>query len=554
MVQTSMEPVAAPRRRPGVFRRVIFPLIAVAIPAVALILPKVWVWADMDPRPLFDFMFYSQLAVLLGVVMLLVWLLFLSGFRWRTKFIVLAVVAVVVGGFVASVRSVDIKGDLGMVFVFKWESLPNDRLEEQRRDAAASGGKLAAIDLTIDPLRDFPRYRGPNADGVVRGVKLAPSWSSRPPRKLWQQPCGGGFAGFAVAGNVAITLETRKDEKTGQPNEAVVCYDRATGRERWVHAYDAHFPHATGSGPRSTPTIDHSDVFTVGATGWLLCLDSKTGKERWSVNILEDNGATNVTWAMAGSPLVIDSLVIVNPGINPANNVGKALAAYDRATGKRVWASGKHAAGYSSPQRVKLADREQVLLFDAGGLAGFDPKDGRELWRHEWPTFQDMNIIQPVVLGDDRVFVASETTRGCGVLRVRANSDGGFAVEPVWNNRSLCARYANPVLVGGNLYGLSLGYLVCVDAETGQRRWRGAGGFGNGQLLAVGDVLLVQGEFGELRMVAADAAKYHELGHITLFDAPKTWNTPALAGRQLFVRNHLEMACWELPEEQETAR
>jgi hypothetical protein len=32
-----------------------------------------------------------------------------------------------------------------------------------------------------------------------------------------------------------------------------------------------------------------------------------------------------------------------------------------------------------------------------------------------------------------------------------------------------------------------------------------------------------------------------------VFDAPRTWNTPALAGRQLFLRNDIEMVCYELP-------
>jgi len=47
-------------------------------------------------------------------------------------------------------------------------------------------------------------------------------------------------------------------------------------------------------------------------------------------------------------------------------------------------------------------------------------------------------------------------------------------------------------------------------------------------------------------LVAADPAVFRELAH---FDAlsGKTWNTPALAGNRLFLRNHLEMACYELP-------
>src|SRR5262249_33729228 len=148
------------------------------------------------------------------------------------------------------------------------------------------------------------------------------------------------------------------------------------------------------------------------------------GKLRWRVNILEDNSAKRVVWGMTSSPLVTGDLVIVNAGVDPGDNVGRALVAYDRKSGKRVWGSGTHAAGYSSPQLAKLAGREQVLLFDAGGLAGFDLTTGRELWRREWATFSDMNIIQPLVLDGDRVFISSETDNGCAMLRVRRGSSG----------------------------------------------------------------------------------------------------------------------------------
>ena len=74
----------------------------------------------------------------------------------------------------------------------------------------------------------------------------------------------------------------------------------------------------------------------------------------------------------------------------------------------RSGTGGTPGGGYSSPVLATLAGRRQVLVFDAGGLAGFDIKAGEELWRHPWKTFQDMNIIQPIVLGGDRVFMWSK--------------------------------------------------------------------------------------------------------------------------------------------------
>src|SRR5207253_303939 len=156
-----------------------------------------------------------------------------------------------------------------------------------------------------------------------------------------------------------------------------------------------------GDGPRATPAIADGDVYSLGATGELVCLDGKTGALHWKVNILEDNGAANLEWGMAGSPLVLGERLIVTPGVNEQNNVKKAVAAYDRKTGSKLWAAGEHKAGYSSPQRAELLGVEQVLVFDADGLAGIDPADGRELWRFPWKSAMDMNIAQPVVIAPD---------------------------------------------------------------------------------------------------------------------------------------------------------
>src|SRR5262249_47420059 len=149
------------------------------------------------------------------------------------------------------------------------------------------------------------------------------------PRLIWRHPVGGGYASFAVAGNSAVTIEQRHND------EAVVCYDTATGEEFWKHTYPAHFQEALGGpGPRATPTISGKDVFSLGATGMLLCLNLGTGSVLWERNVLEDNA--NAIWAMSGSPLVFDDVVVVNPGTQSSASAGRALAAYDRHSGKQV--------------------------------------------------------------------------------------------------------------------------------------------------------------------------------------------------------------------------
>ncbi len=527
------------------------PAVVLSLGALILAFPVIWQAIGLDDTNLMQMAMFSLMgSVLLTVLGLMVWWLILSRFDWRLLWGVALVVLLI--GFGASPGAHLIRWESpGMTrgsllyprFSFFWQKTPEQRLEEHRaiqeQEAQARGITLPALNLRVEQT-DFPRYRGRNADGVTTGPALADAWQTRSPNILWNRPAGGGYAGVAVAGNAVITVEQRGDR------EVVVCYDRNSGRERWTSAYPACHKDAMGDGPRATPTIDGGDVFSLGANGDLVCLDGADGKARWQVNVLTDSHATKVQWGLSGSPLVLADRVIVNAGINPDNNTGEALAAYDRKTGQRLWAAGKHGAGYSSPQLSTLDGVEQILLFDAGGLAGFDPANGTELWRHPWSTFNEMNTIQPLVVGSDRVFISSELKNGCALLRVQRSPDGqGWKPEVVWQNRNLCTKYANPVYAAGHLYGLRDGWLVCLEAANGETCWRGQR-YGMGQLLVAGDKLIVITDQGEVVLVALDPYAARELGRFEVLKY-KTWNTPALAGNQLFLRNEQDMACVELP-------
>jgi outer membrane protein assembly factor BamB len=562
-----LAPSAGPAIRPpappkSVVRRLRFPLIVAAVTALLYFSVDVWAlgWgaAEREPPAIMWFGLVSFFSMVLGALVLTVWWLFFSRTPWALRLGVFAVLIALGAGWRACVRPgefLGMKAEMHMPypnvlrpkFYMIWDELPEER---RARHQSGPADGLESINLTVGP-EDFARFRGPNADGVSYGPALATDWKAQSPRVLWNQPSGGGYSGFAVAGNVAVTVEQLPGK------EAVVCYDRATGRERWKYEYAAHRGDAMGDGPRATPLIADGKVYSLGATGELVCVDGATGAKVWQTNILTDCGARNMQWGLSGSPLLVDDLIIVNPGIDsearPENRANMALAAYSRDKGKRVWAKGKRGTGYCSPELAKLGGREQILLFDAGGLSGVNPKTGDELWFYEWTTYSDMNTAQPLVIGDDRVFITSEASPGCAVVKVTA-SDGGkkWEVEEVWRHKRFGAKYANPVVKDGYIYGLSNGFLVCLDAATGAVKWEkidgvGDKGYGVGQVLLRGDVLVVLTAFGEVRLVAADPSAPRTLARFAVFDKKKTWNTHALAGDQLFVRNQKDMACLQLP-------
>src|SRR5262249_14092735 len=346
---------------------------------------------------------------------------------------------------------------------------------------------VAPLDLADKSPANFPEFRGNRQrNGVVTGPKLVRDWEATPPRRLWRQPVGAGHAGFAVSGNAAITIEQRRGK------EAVVCYDTTTGRERWVFAYDALFSEQMGGkGPRATPTIADGEVFSMGALGKLFCLDAVTGSPKWSVDTLSNNA--NLKWAMSGSPLVLDSgLVVVSPGVQTEGAPAGTLMAFDRKKGELAWKAGTNRTGYSSPMLAALGGLPQIVLLDGDGVAGYAASTGKELWRHAWETQEGINVAQPVVTGPNHLFISSGYGVGCALLHIK-EADGKWSVEEAWKNSNLRCKFTSAVLRDGHLYGLDEGVLTCLKVKTGKRAWR-SGSYGHGQVLLSDDLLLITSE------------------------------------------------------------
>ncbi len=487
----------------------------------------VWVWKFVGTQRQ-DRVVASYAVGAIGFALIVLWLLALSRLPWRRRlFGLLALVAIpVVLGSLLERRGVT--GDVVPVLGWRWS-------ERARPEAVVAAPPRSAPATTDAPVGDYPQFLGPGRDGSLPESQLSPDWSAEPPRELWRRPIGAGWSAFAVSGRYAVTQEQRGDD------EVVSCYDRLTGEPVWAHAARARHEDALGGpGPRATPTIADGRVYALGATGLLHALDLETGSALWSIDILEDSGANRPVYGVSGSPLVHGDQVVVLAG----GASGRSLIAYDRATGERVWSGGDDPAAYSSPIKVSLAGIEQIVVLTQSNVVGHDATTGSRLWAFPWPEGTE-KVSQPVVLPGDRLFLSSGYGVGGKLLEI-GNRDGKLVARLVWETIALKAKFTNVVHRDGYLYGLDDGRLACIDLETGQRRWKG-GRYGHGQTILARDLLLVQGEAGDVALVDASPAGYVERGRIHALRG-KTWNHPALAGRHLLVRNDVEAACYELPQ------
>ena len=398
--------------------------------------------------------------------------------------------------------------------------------------ATPAAAKIEPAAPAQDTPAEWPGFRGPHRDSVIRGVRIKTDWSASPPVQIWRRPIGPGWSSFAVHGDLLYTQEQRGDD------EVVSCYKVSTGEPVWRHRDAVRFYESNGgAGPRATPTLSHGRVYTLGATAVLNALDAGNGKVVWSRNAATDTGRKIPEWGITSSPLVVDDIVIVA--------VSGTLAAYDLATGKPRWVGPQHGGSYSSPQLATIDGVEQVLLLSSPGAVSVSPADGKVLWEYTW---EGGAIVQPALTADGGVLINAMSMMGGMATRrlAVAHGAGGWTVEERWTSNGLKPYYNDFVVHKGHAYGFDGNILACIDLEDGKRKWKG-GRYGNGQLvlLADQDLLLVLSEDGELALVAATPDKFTELARIPALNS-KTWNHPVLVGDVLLIRNGEEMAAFRL--------
>lgn len=411
----------------------------------------------------------------------------------------------------------------------KTEPVPATQHETVQAAAPAEQASAAAAASVAPVSAVWPDYRGSARDGVVK-EKILTAWPEGKLQEVWRKPVGLGWASFVVAGNVAYTIEQRRKQ------EAVTAYDLNTGRELWAHVYDADFQESMGGpGPRATPTYHEGKIYSMGAEGDLCVLDAATGKLIWHKNILRDNGADNITWAMSASPLIVDDTVVVQPG----GGGGKSIVAYNKNTGARVWSSLSDKASYASPMLATLAGKRQLVTVTAERMLGMDPTNGKLLWGYPWTTDYDINSAQPIVVGPAQVVVSSGYGHGAAMVDVSSGS-----AKEVWFNKKLKNKFNSSVFKDGYIYGFDEAIFTCIEAKTGETKWKG-GRYGYGQVLLAGDYLVITSEAGEVVLLKATPAGHEEVHKFQALDG-RTWNVPVIANGKLLVRNAREMACYRI--------
>jgi len=384
---------------------------------------------------------------------------------------------------------------------------------------------------------DWPDWRGPHRDGrVPRLPERLPSTVRFVWRKAAMPAC---LAGLSVSDGRLILAE----RDFGDEYDVYRCLGAEDGELLWSIEFPARGGLDYGQSPRATPVIHGGRAYLLGAFGELRCVNVATGEVLWKRDLLREFGSELPTWGMCSTPMVVDDMLIVNPGGPSAS-----LAALDRETGQTRWASPGRPSAYASFICGEFGGRRQLVGYDDQSLGGWDVKTGERLWQLV-PTMQgDFNVPTPIAV-DGGILMSTENN---GTRFHRFDEAGRIHPQPAFETAVLSPDTATPVVSSGRVFGWHLG-LLCLDLQNGlQPVWRLdedlAGDYAT--LIADDERVLVITLGGELLLLNACADDQPILSRLRVFEEDvEVYSHPALVGSRLYLRGGSRVVCVNLAED-----
>ena len=286
--------------------------------------------------------------------------------------------------------------------------------------------------------QDWPRWRGPNADGRWNPTGIPADFSKKEPERLWKTEIGAGFGGVTVSSGLVYVMDRLK---TPKEIERVLCFDAATGKEVWQQIWEVNYGSMDyGTGPRASVNILDGKAYALGATGVAMCLDANTGKVLWQVDTVETCGAKIPTWGFAASPVVDGNRVLLHVGAKDGS-----VIALDKNSGKEVWRGGPDRAGYCTPEIITHAGTRQLIAWGPEHVQSLNPDSGAVNWTYPYKITYGVSIAQP--LHHDGVLLVSGYWHGAKAFRL------GTGVELLWENETeICGLMSAPLFKDGIAY------------------------------------------------------------------------------------------------------
>ncbi len=390
----------------------------------------------------------------------------------------------------------------------------------------------------------WPRFRGPDGQGVLLDAKLPLKWSEKE-NLLWKKalPGRGTSCPIIVGKHIYITYYSG-----GDPSKPATLQDLSRhllclahdGETVWDKSAETlvpemgqkRDPHGYAT---ATPVSDGERIYVFfGASGVLAF--SMEGKQLWQTGV----GTGKQDWGSAASPILYKDLVIVNASVESTS-----LVALEKETGKERWRTGGIRESWNTPILVKTTEgKTELVVAIMGKVLGIDPDTGTQLW--SCATDIPWYMVPSMVANDGVVYCIGGRNPG-GALAVRTGGKGDVTkTHRLWS-LTKGSNVASPLYHKGHVYWANdnLGIFYCAEAHSGKIVYEERADRPD-QIYAspvlAGDRIYYIGRNGTTFVLPA-APEFKVLAANPLGDRSVFNASPALFGDRLLIRSDRHLFC-----------
>lgn len=322
----------------------------------------------------------------------------------------------------------------------------------------------------------------------------------------------------------------------------LLCLDRQTGKTSWQKVAREEVPHEgaqfDNTFASNSPVTDGKCVIAYFGSRGLHCYDMQ-GNLKWEKDL--GRMKTKLSFGEGSSPVLFGNTVVVNwdhegPGF---------IVAFDKETGKELWRTPRdEQTSWSTPIVIEQSGRTEVVTAATHKIRSYDLASGKLLWECAGLT---TNAIPTPVAGKNLVY-ATTGFRGHVMLAIRPGGTGDLTGTDAiaWTLKKGTPYVPTPLLYDDRLYFFSgnAAILSCVDASSGhalyeEQRIEGLQGVYASPVGAAGRVYLVGRNGATVVIKHGDKLEILATNRLDeQFDA-----SPALAGKELFLRGHEYLYC-----------
>jgi outer membrane protein assembly factor BamB len=406
---------------------------------------------------------------------------------------------------------------------------------------------LACGVLTADPLSaaNWGRFRGPNGTGIAEDTNIPIQFTDKD--YIWKAAVPGTGHGSPIVWGDKIFLQSSAADAKSR---MMICVSTKDGSILWNRSVPGDFAKTNGRNnlASSTAATDGERVYGYFWDGKNIAIHAFdfSGNPVWKFDL----GPWAGNHGAGASPMVHDGIVyLLNDQGSEFGDPGakSEVVAIDAKSGKLAWKVVRKPARacYATPMIVQDSTGTQLLISTTAGLAGYDPKDGKEIWHWDW-VFDRMALrtVGSPVVGSGLVFAGSGDGSGARhMVAVKLGGKGDVSKTALaWEEKKSLPYVPSMLYYQDHLYTVNdKGIGGCYDAKTGKERWnqRLGAAFTASPVLINGNIYAIA-EDGSVVVYAA-APAFKKLGESRIPEPVSA--SPAVADGRLYIRGKTTLYC-----------